>query len=648
MLHGQDKSGKVQLSRMKDLKAKLINFAVRFEVNKIIGALLSIYGGLSLSYLLNLMATPQRFTQSLFCVALFALVFLGVKHVSRDWSTLEDVKLRRRIRYVLLFGFLLGLAMVLGYQIRIDGLTSPGVKGKLFILLVSGGISVALSPFINMWFRLLERKKAADAESSASEGSLPENKSARTFLISWGVIVLCWIPVFLAYYPAIMSYDFNRQVQEAYKGYIWFNTHHPLIHTFLIRCALLLGEAMGSYEAGMAIFSILQMLVLSAVMAYSCSMIGRIIRKRWPIIVSIVLFAILPVHPVMALCMTKDILFSAFFLLLMLLVLERKQCRNRRILLDVAMVLTGILVIMFRNNAVYAFAVFAVFYVLWSRKERIHILLLCMLILAGGLGAKTAMQTAMDAGSGSKIEMYSVFVQQMARVGKNQEQVLTAEQWETIEKYVPYDSWKDYNPTIADGIKSAASVYTFELWKDDIPGMLKDWATIGISYPNDYLDAFLALTSGYWFPDDVSNAEVMGVGEDWGLIYTFNVSAGESFEGVEEHSFLPGLLELYSEIVNGNGYDNWPVLSNFFKPATYCWILFTVMISLLYLKEPKKLVLCMLPFWYLMTLLLGPVVNIRYVYPIMIAAPFLIAWLFSTAGWNCENSSEDCIYVLLL
>lgn len=613
---------------------------------KMLGVLLVIYAGCSLSYLFNLMAMPKVFTQSVFSIAMFAILTKGLLLLVRDWKEIVDEKSgKKRVKYVLLVGFALGLSLVWGYQLRMKGMTTPGAKGKLFDLLMSGGLAIALAPFVNIWFRILDHRKEKDAAAGETAEETKRGKSGRTFLISWGVIMLCWIPVFLAYYPAIMSYDFNRQAQEAYKGYIWFNNHHPLIHTFLIRCALLLGESLGSYEAGMAIFSLFQMCVLSVSMAYSCSMIGRLTRRKWSVVVSTLLFAVLPVHSVLSLCMTKDILFSAFFLLFLLLVLERKLYHGRAdgkkwvlVLLDVAMVLTGILMIMFRNNAVYAFAVFAVFYVLWSQRERVTILVLCLLILAGGQGAKSALQTAMDAGSGSKMEMYSVFVQQMCRAGKNQEQMLTGEEWQVINKYVPYEIWQNYNPTIADSIKGVITVTTFQTWKEDIPGMLKDWIQLGVKYPSDYIDAFLALTSGYWFLDDVSGAEVLGVGEDTalGLIYTFNASKSDGFEGVESHSYLPGLRDLYARIVNGNEYDDWPVLSNLFKPAFYCWILLLVMVSFLYLGEPKKLVLCMMPFWYLMTLLLGPVVNIRYAYPVMIAAPFLLAWLFGKVDWKAK------------
>ncbi len=599
---------------------------------KICEMILTIYATCSMSYVLNLMTAGSGFSQSAFSILLFLLLFAGVHYVIDKLARIEDGKQRRRrIGYVFVTGFLLGLAFVMGYQLRMQGMTLLGVKGKLLILLAAGGISVALSPFVSGWFALLDGRKSTDAQEAAATGAKAMH-GGKVFLISMAVIFCCWIPVFLAYYPAIMSYDFNRQSIWAYQGYIWFTTHHPLIHTFLIKCFFDLGKTIGSYEIAMALFSLMQMLILSAVYAYSCSMIGRLTRKKWTVAVTVLFFALLPLHSVMVLCMTKDVLFGAFFLLFLLLLLERKMCAGRRLLPDIALVFTGILMLLFRNNAVYAFVVFALFWLLWSKKERISVLVLCVLITAGGIGVNAGMKAVMGAGEGSEAEKYSVFMQQMCRTARNHENTLTEEEWAILNYYVPCEYWHDYNPAIADSIKGNVTVTAFQNWKDDIPQMLKDWAKIGLRYPNDYIDAFLELTMGYWFPDDVSHAEVLGYGEDshYGLIYTFNASASEVFEGVESHSYLPGLQKWYQKIVNGNAYYDMPVLSNLFKPAFYCWVLVLVMISFIYRRQKGKLVLCMLPFWYLMTLFLGPVVNIRYVYPIIAAVPLLLSWLFGS------------------
>lgn len=588
------------------------------------------YAGTSLGYLLNLAAGGWEFTFSAFSVPVYAAVAFILRRLFRDWDGMGKGRARRRrIRYVLSISLVLGLTLVLGYQIRMLGVTSTGYQGKLFILAVSGGVGLAIAPAVNMWLRLLEGRTAPGGRAEVA------GASSRSMLLGgWLAILACWIPAFLAYYPAIMSYDFNRQSGEAVRGYIWFNAHHPLAHTFLIRVFLLLGEKLGSYEAGMAAFSLAQMLVLSCVFAYSCQMILRLTRRRWPAIAAICLFAALPVHPVLAVSMTKDILFTAFFLLFLLLTLELELYvadYRKKLSLSLALALTGVLVILLRNNAIYAMAVFMVFYILWTRNKRVWIAGICVLTLAGGMGAKAGIQAAMHAGDGSRAEMCSVFIQQLARAGKYRASDLSDVDAAMISHYVPYELWEDYNPPLADTVKGPLAAFYFDRWTNDFPAMLRTWGRIGVKCPNEYIDAFLALTSGYWFLDDVSHAEVLGWGQDseFGLLYTFNGSRSDAFDGVENRSLLPGLKGVYQRIVNGNAYYKWPVLSWLFKPAFYDGILFLVMVSLAYMRRRRRLYLCMLPFWYLMTLFLGPVVHMRYVYPIMAAAPLLMAVLFS-------------------
>lgn len=633
---------KLQKGKINFMKNKISAFVHSNRGICFLWAVLTLYGGIGVCYLFNIAGFAGQvdlkgFTQSALNPLSFVLVGYFLRLLYRDYQKIEDKKKRkRRFLFSYVFSFLLALSFVLGYQMRTIGNTLPGFKGKGEILIMAGGLAFAFLPLVNKWFVLLEKW-----QSGGEKEDLSACAKRKTFPISWLVIFLCWIPVFLAYYPAIMSYDFHRQSQEAYQGFIWFNDHHPLVHTFLIRVFFLLGEAIGSYQVGMALFSLLQMLILSAVLAYSCNVIARMTRRIWPAVVMAVIYAILPIHPVMALSMTKDVLFSAFFLLLLLLIWEQrrfftevyagsKRDKLKMLGFAAAMLLTGILTMLLRNNAVYAFAIFAVIYVLFSAKQRIYIALLCVAIVAGGMGCKTGIREAMNAGTGSQAEMYSVFMQQFARVGQKQAATLTDEEWEIIKYYVG-DEWDDYNPPLADTIKGTITVTTFQTWKDDIPKMLSDWVKIGVRYFNEYIDAFLALTSGYWFLDDVSHAEVLSYGEDTnlGLLYTFNASVSDAFAGVESKSYFPALLSAYQKIVNGNSYYGWPLLSVLFKPAFYSWILVLAFISYAYLKEYRKQLLSYFVLLYLMTLLLGPVVNLRYAYPIMIAVPVFVALIFS-------------------
>ncbi|MBQ7765327.1 MAG: hypothetical protein IJ397_00615 [Lachnospiraceae bacterium] len=595
---------------------------------------LAILGNIGTCYLLELSGS-ETFLSSLFIKIIFCLLNAALLFCTCiQWMEIKDKKHRiRRIAYSYGFAFLLALSYVLGYQLKVDGMTALGVKGKLFILFISMALGIAFTSLPNLWFMLMDRVKS---KRNTELRTFDKKSCTKFFWISFGIIFVSWIPAFLAYYPAIMSYDFHRQMVEAYGGHM--NTHHPLIHTGLIRLFYLLGVEIGSYEIAMSLFSILQMLVLAACFAYSCVMLNRLTGKKWPCWLSTAVFALLPIHPVLALSMTKDIFFTAFFLLMVTLMLEYRMSgtKKMRIILFIAMLLTGILMLMFRNNAAYAFVIFSIFYIIFSQKQRLLLLILCILIVVGGHSGKAILQDVTGASSGSKIEMVSVMLQQMNRTGHNHMGYHTQEQYDILSYYIPERCWPKYNPIIADGVKHNVGLHDFDNWTNDIPQTIKDWITIGLAYPNDYLDAFLHLTLGYWFIDDMTHAEVLGYGVDsnLGLLYTFNASTSQYFDGIESHSYLPGVLLWYSKVVNANEYQYWPIISLLFKPSFYVWTMVLCIMSVFYLKEKNKMILILFPFIYFLTLLLGPVVNFRYIYPIVAVIPLFLAWVFSPKDWK--------------
>ena len=83
--------------------------------------------------------------------------------------------------------------------------------------------------------------------------------------------------------------------------------------------------------------------------------------------------------------------------------------------------------------------------------------------------------------------------------------------------------------------------------------------------------------------------------------------------------------EKLEQIVSANCYTEWPVVSNLFKPALWCWLLVTATVWFWYRRDGKKAGILRYPLCYFGTMLLGPTAIIRYVYPFILMAPFMIA-----------------------
>ena len=566
------------------------------------------------------------FTYGFYWYTLFFILIPFILIAQNDLfrlATSDGAESSKIFRYSFIFGLLFGICLDMGYQLQKSDLTLPGLKGKLIIVFTGICLSVLLLPLTYRLFRLVsglyEFKKKSEASKSGCR---------KVFFISLGVMLVFWIPVFLSFYPAVMSYDFNRQSQEAMRGFIWFYDYQPLAHTFLIRQFLLLGSRLGDLGLGMAWYSVFQSLILAS--AISAGLV--FVYKRsgvLPVILWTAFFALLPFNPVLAISVTKDIIFSAFFLLVILLVYRMDE-GAKGCSVYVMLVLCGIVNILFRNNARYALLFLIPAFMITGRTvgKKLMLSAVTLVMIVCGICSKTMIVEGMNAIHGSRMEMYSVPIMQMFRVVHYQEANLTDEQTQILHRYIAPESWGKYYPYISDGFKAGVNE---EAWYGDQIALLKDYLKIGLAYPNDYLDAFLDLTAGYWFIDDKTHAEMLEVGDDTGLglIYTFNGSKSEVLpEGIASKEYVPGLHGIYCHILNGNSYYDWPVISVLFKPALYFWILMYALFAGIYRRNKRFIPVLAYPVFYMLTMLLGPCVNFRYVYPFIVSAPVFIAMAF--------------------
>ena len=90
----------------------------------------------------------------------------------------------------------------------------------------------------------------------------------RSFLLTWAIIFIAWIPYFLNYYPGVISPDSISQICQG-LGIYNMTSHHPIFHTFLISIAMNIGKIIGNYNVGVAIYSLTQMVVVSGIFAFA-------------------------------------------------------------------------------------------------------------------------------------------------------------------------------------------------------------------------------------------------------------------------------------------------------------------------------------------------------------------------------------------
>jgi hypothetical protein len=184
-----------------------------------------------------------------------------------------------------------------------------------------------------------------------------------------------------------------------------------------------------------------------------------------------------------------------------------------------------------------------------------------------------------------------------------------------------------YDPYVADSVKNYSG-YRSEIWGGSPRAFAHEWIEIGKAYPNEFIDAFLFLNKGYWYLPDRMFAEAFGVGAEngKGLIHTYNHTDEVLPDGgIKDTCYFPAARRYYETVINENGFFDWPVLNLLFRPAFYFWLLMLITAYAFAKRRRIGWMVISYPLVYMATLFFGPLVYIRYMYPLILSVPVLFA-----------------------
>lgn len=427
-----------------------------------------------------------------------------------------------------------------------------------------------------------------------------------------------------------MAYDVLPQLtQIRLEGY---STHHPLIHTLMLAGALKIGELLpvSNYDTvGLAIHVIVQMMIMVFAFAYVYVYFRMKNVRKVICNLFLVYVAFWPTHGLLAVAITKDSIFAVLVMLFTLftyqLIIDKQQVGTLSVKWQIAYISLNVLMLLFRNNSIYAWCLFIVVFTLfslkkWYIKKVLFSLALSFLVY---LTLNWGMICWTDATSNTYArEMLSVPTQQIARVVAYHEEQLTEDEKESI--FVVWeDNMPEYVPAIADRSKKDVSNE-----QEELDALKKVWLELGKKYPGEYIKAFLIKNMGLWYWDDISYLDVYTYAKGYLQIsYPGNQQeiADVVIPGYERHQRLQFLQSFYRHFAYGDVvWKHIPFIALFMQPAFYCWGLFYYCINCIRKKRWSLLIPTVFLVALIGTILLGPCVLVRYMYPVMISVSVLI------------------------
>jgi len=477
---------------------------------------------------------------------------------------------------------------------------------------------------------------SGDKLSEKLYGACPGRKQE---LFLWLLLTLFFLPAYLALFPGTFGYDAPIQAAQ-YFGEMELTAANPLLHTYLLGIFLSLGEKyLKNASLGLALFTLLQGLLVTHVLAMSFLFLKKIKTPFTAIVIGLLWILYNPALHALAFNVTKDILLGVCLLHFLLNYLETLMASPSGPRTDTAqnappqisspasapsgsgkapflrLILSGILMCLMRNAAIYLVAALIPVMLFTLRKHKKTILSLCIIFLISWLFSQFSTH-ALHIPPGDARENMSIPIQQLAAASHayyygTEPADITEEQLLTIQELIPVESLEFFLHDTVDLVKAN---FDTEVFFEDPGKYISLYFAVGRQNPGIYARSFRNMVLPYF---DMSQS----MRRDLVLAETF---PEVSHLRISRYGLFPSYYAFLEDQIETEHYYL------LMQPGISIWLM-AIGAGISINRKNRKIFLCILPIAiYFIGLLLGPMALLRYLFPMMLATPLLFGILF----WN--------------
>ena len=444
-------------------------------------------------------------------------------------------------------------------------------------------------------------------------------------ILIMGILLLCWLPCYAAIFPGNFFHDAQdefAQLNSVFRGD--FPRLHSVIIIFLLKTAYMLT---GSYNVGIAVYTMVQMMLMSGMFSYILKKLKDQGVNRGILLTSFGYFALFPLIHVLVTATVRDVMFGGLVVFLVfqcyLMCWDPKSffCSIPK---TCSLGLTVALVLNARINIGYSGIPILLFIGLGfircygkQNKKGIAMLLgaMCGGCVALAILLTTVCQPFRKADLAASL---SVLTQPIARAYSYEYDNWTDEQRERFETYFDITRM-EYTPENADGTKGVCLVD-----ENTFPQFLRFWVSIGMRFPGCYLDGILANTMQMWYPAAVVDGYVES--KDWNTDKTLfffldYIEPPGSYSGC-----LPKLQKMYMDLGLKISFEKIPGVSMLFSIGFHVWVLLNCLFYAMYRKARHLYLPIGILVIYVFLSSMVPLVCLRYFSALFFAFPLVLVF----------------------
>jgi len=509
------------------------------------------------------------------------------------------------------FGLLFSFALSLGAELRFYSGLLPGMGSMIRRF----AVPFLAAPLLG----------GLAARVMITQQDCADRKTLHLSLLGYmAILLLCWLPLLVAFYPGMINYDFPTEYRQWFYGE--WDDRHPLLYIALCYLVFSLGRLIGQPELAIFVVTLVRMITFAAALAYSCVFVQKRGASKLASILLTAAYGFLPIFSIMSVSAAKDTPFAAALLVLSLLVWEAIEdpkaffTSTRRLIVFALMVM---FTYHMRKNGVAALVLLPVF-ILCAKGVRKKAAALCLISIAITLLINTVIYAICKPFAQPSFQLYSIPAQQLVRAYNVGD--MTEEEKEELREWYVDDDWgMRLYPHLADAAKGYLDQKMLDERGEDF---LDLWARVGKKNLRVYAEAFLMLNMGSWYPDDLSHSTVyMSSGLYKGYLQTDEFDFLEY--GVKSFNPLPKVKNFVNKYMRLNEYQKYPIVTQLFCTATPLWVLLFACAMLIARRKARFLPIIsgVMAIW--ISYQFGPCTLARYMLPVFCLAPILLILAFS-------------------
>lgn len=524
---------------------------------------------------------------------------------------------KRKNVIVMLLSILLSIFLIVGNSFKKKG-SFEFITNHLIIHIVTFLILIFIFyKVISFLFKKLDNIKWKESQEF---NKIIKIFNKHPFLFCFIIILICWLPYIISFYPAILSPDPSYQIMQffhidnKYSTYsilldpsVIITNHHPVIHTLLLGSMVKIGTLLGSVNIGLFLYSIIQILILSSTLSYTIVFLKNIKIPKKYLLLCLIIYALTPVFPFYSMSAVKDVIFGSLIILYIISIyqfMNKKEITFKDMLKELLLM---ILIILFRNNGFHVILLSFPFLLFYKNKKQI--LMIFLLMLTFNITYNKVILPYFKITPSSIREVLSIPFQQTARYVNEYDSELSEKDKKIIDQILEYDTLATrYNPELADPVKNKFNRY---YKSEDLKEYFKVWKKGLFKHPITYIEATVHNTYGYFYPFKTNwyfyhkyDTRIVKKGFD----YHYNSLSSE-------RNFLTIIATIFPYI---------PVIGFLVNIGFNSWILLFMACYLIYQKKYKSLVVLLPSFVLLLVCVASPAnTYFRYALPNIFAMPLL-------------------------